>query len=115
MDRGKALGSAVVAAVAALLPAQPIAAQGADAFFKDKPIRIMVGHSPGGSFDFYARLASEMLRKHLPGAGNIVVENKPGGGGLVATAFFYANGARDGTTLAVFPEGISATEVFEPQ
>src|SRR5262249_33275416 len=108
MSRGKALGSAIVAAVAALLPALARAAQGVDAYFKDKSIRIMVGHSPGGSFDFYARLASDMLRKHLPGAGNVVVENKPGGGGLVATAFFYANGARDGTMLAVFPEGISA-------
>ncbi len=84
-------------------------------FYKDKTIKVMVGHSPGGSFDFYARLAAEMLKKHLPGVSNVIVENKPGGGGLVATAFFYANGAKDGTQLAVFPEGISAAEVFEPQ
>lgn len=104
------LASAALVAMAMALPAT---AQ--DAFYKDKAVRIMVGHSPGGSFDFYARLASEMLKKHLPGVASVTVENKPGGGGLVATAFFYANGARDGTQLAVFPEGISAAEVFEPQ
>ena len=98
----------------AVAPALPAAAQAPEAFYKDKTVRIMVGHSPGGSFDFYARLAAEMLKKHLPGVASVVVENKPGGGGLVATAFFYANGARDGTQLAVFPEGISAAEVFEP-
>ncbi len=84
-------------------------------FYKDKTVRIMVGHSPGGSFDFYARLAAEMLKKHLPGVANVMVENKPGGGGLVATAHFYAAGAKDGTQLGVFPEGISQMEVFDPK
>lgn len=108
--------------IAALIAALPVcsvpfaaAAQDSASFYKDKAIKILVGHSPGGSFDFYARLASEMLKKHLSGAASVTVENKPGGGGLVATAFFYANGAKDGTQLAVFPEGISAMEVFEPQ
>ncbi len=90
-------------------------AQAYDDFYKGKNVKVMVGHSPGGSFDFYARLAADMLKKHLPGVGNVVVENKPGAGGLVATAQFYAQGARDGTMLAVFPEGISAMEVFDPQ
>ena len=103
-----ALLAATFASAAASLAQSP-----AD-FYRDKTVKIMVGHSPGGSFDFYARLASEMLKKHLHGVGSVVVENKPGGGGLVATAFFYANGARDGTQFAVFPEGIAAAEVFEP-
>lgn len=103
-----ALATALIAGMASQAIAQ-------DAFYKDKTVKIMVGHSPGGSFDFYARLGAEMLKKHLPGVSNVIVENKPGGGGLVATAFFYANAAKDGTMLAVFPEGISAMEVFEPQ
>jgi tripartite-type tricarboxylate transporter receptor subunit TctC len=108
------IGGMLAAAIAMGFVA-PVAAQSDDTFYKDRTVKVMVGHSPGGSFDFYARLAAEMLKKHLPGVGNVVVENKPGGGGLVATAFFYANGAKDGTMLAVFPEGIAASEVFEPQ
>ncbi len=105
----------VLMGLAAFGASQSASAQDQGAFYKDKAVKVLVGHSPGGSFDFYARLASEMLKKHLPGVASVTVENKPGGGGLVATAFFYANGARDGTQLAVFPEGISAMEVFEPQ
>lgn len=104
-----------LALLAAVSLSAPAAAQSQDSFYKDRQVKVMVGHSPGGSFDFYARLAADMLKKHLPGVGNVVVENKPGAGGLVATAQFYAQGARDGTMLAVFPEGISAMEVFEPQ
>ena len=89
-------------------------AQTSDAFFKDKTVKIMVGHAPGGSFDFYARLGAEMLKKHLPGVANVVVENKPGGGGIVATAHFYVQAPRDGTTLAVFPETLANVQVFEP-
>ena len=49
-------------------------AQSPEAFFKDKTIKIMVGHSAGGGFDAYARLAAEMLKKHLPGVAGTVVE-----------------------------------------
>lgn len=104
-----------VAAISAGCLSFAATAQDSATFYKDKAVKIMVGHSPGGSFDFYARLAGEMLKKHLPGVASVTVENKPGGGGLVATAFFYANGAKDGTQLAVFPEGISAMEVFDPK
>ncbi len=117
MSNMKALRALTLAVAFLHVPAvlaPPAAAQAPESFYKDKAVKIMVGHSPGGSFDFYARLASEMLKKHLPGVGSVVVENKPGGGGLVATAFFYANAARDGTQLAVFPEGIAAAEVFDP-
>lgn len=115
MQKSAPKSAAAFAAVIATGLAPAALAQSAhEQFYKDKTVKIMVGHSPGGSFDFYARLAADMLKKHLPGVAGTIVENKPGGGGLVATAFFYANGAKDGTQLAVFPEGISAMEVFDP-
>lgn len=89
-------------------------AQSPEAFFKDKTIKIMVGHSAGGGFDSYARLAAELMKRHIPGLGGAVVENKPGGGGLIAAAFFYANGAKDGTMMASFPEQLANTQVLEP-
>lgn len=89
-------------------------AQSPEAFFKDKTIKIMVGHAPGGGFDAYARLGADMLKKHMPGVANVIVENKPGGGGLVAAAFFYAQGARDGTMMASFPEQLANTQMLQP-
>ena len=103
-------------AVASLLTVMtPAHAQPADPFFKDKTIRIMVGHAPGGGFDAYARLGADMLKKHLPGIATIIVENKPGGGGLIASAHFYAQGARDGTMMAVFPEQLANNQMLQPK
>ena len=89
-------------------------AQAPEAFFKDKTVKVMVGHAPGGGFDAYARLGADMLKKHLPGVATVIVENKPGGGGLVAAAHFYAQGSRDGTMLAVFPEQLAGNQLLQP-
>lgn len=90
-------------------------AQSPEAFFKDKTVKVMVGHAPGGGFDAYGRLGADMLKKHLPGVASIIVENKPGGGGLVAAAHFYAQGSRDGTMMAVFPEQLANNQMLQPK
>ena len=100
------------ACLAGALSGQPVFAQ-AD-FYKDKTIHVLVGHPPGGSYDFYARLAADMLRVHIPEAKAVIVENKPGGGGLVATSWFYGQAPRDGTEVAVLPETIGNTQLMEP-
>lgn len=107
--------SAMVAITVGALSSASAQAQSPEAFYKDKTIRIMVGHAPGGGFDAYARLAADMLKKHIPGLGSVIVENKPGGGGLVASAFFYAQGARDGTMMAVFPEQLANNQMLQPK
>ena len=84
-------------------------------FYRDKTVRVMVGHPPGGSYDFYARLAADMLKVHLPQAKAVIVENKPGGGGLTATSYLYAQAPRDGTVLGVLPETIGNTQLMEPE
>ena len=99
----------------AALAAFPALAQSPEEFFKGKTVKVMVGHPPGGSYDFYARLAADMLRVHLPQAGAVIVENKPGGGGLVATSYIYSQAPRDGTVLAVLPETIGNTQLMEPE
>lgn len=55
----------------------PATAQDApEAFFKDKTMRIVVGHPPGGSYDFYARLAADMLKASIPEVKAVIVENR---------------------------------------
>ncbi len=98
----------------ALAPACLAQAQSPADFYRDKTVRVLVGHPPGGSYDFYARLAADMLRVYLPQAKAVIVENKPGGGGLLATSYLYAQAPRDGTVLAVLPETIGNTQVLEP-
>ena len=103
----------------ALLPivfllAVPAKADPVADFYAGKTITILLGHPPGGSYDLYARLAAQYLRKYLPGQPNIVVTYRPGGGGVAAAAFFYAQSPRDGTTISLFSETIAHTQIFEP-
>ena len=55
--------AAAVLSAATILAGAPASAQSPEAFFKDKTVKIMVGHSPGGSYDFYARLAADISNR----------------------------------------------------
>ncbi|MEK6246247.1 MAG: tripartite tricarboxylate transporter substrate binding protein, partial [Pseudomonadota bacterium] len=61
-----------------------------------KPIRIVVGYPPGGSGDFTTRIIADELSKDLNIS--VVVENRPGAGGSIASEF-VAKSAPDGYTL----------------
>ena len=61
-----------------------------------KPVRILVGFSPGGSTDVAARLLGDKLKDEL--GVPVIVENKPGAGGQLAAQALKA-AAPDGTTL----------------
>jgi tripartite-type tricarboxylate transporter receptor subunit TctC len=61
-----------------------------------KPIRLLVGFTPGGAADFSARVTSRKMSESL--GTNIVVENRPGAGGNIS-AQIVATAAADGYTL----------------
>jgi tripartite-type tricarboxylate transporter receptor subunit TctC len=64
--------------------------------YPSKPIRLVVGYPPGGSGDFTTRLIADELSKDL--GTTVVVENKPGAGGSIASEY-VAKSAPDGYTL----------------
>ncbi|MEI7932489.1 MAG: tripartite tricarboxylate transporter substrate binding protein [Alphaproteobacteria bacterium] len=84
---------AILAALGAMQAAAPALAQPA---YPNKPVRLLVAYAPGGSADIMARLLSEPLGRAL--GTTIVVENKPGGAGIVGTEA-CARAAPDGYTI----------------
>lgn len=66
------------------------------AFPADKPIRMVVPYTPGGSIDTVGRLVAEELQKLLGQA--IVIDNKPGASGMIGSQD-VARAPADGYTL----------------
>jgi len=66
------------------------------AAYPDKPIRIVVAFAPGSSTDIVARLVGEQLSQSL--GQSVIIENKPGAGGNIATVGVM-NAPADGYTL----------------
>jgi len=92
--------------------AGPAMAAGDAAHFPSKPIRIIVPYAAGGGTDAFARLVGESLAKQA--GQSVIVENKPGAGGLVAGAA-VANAAPDGHTLLIDQSSIAYQPLLYPQ
>ena len=69
-----------------------------------RPIRLIVGFAAGGGNDIIARVFGQKLSESL--GQPVIVENKPGGGAIIATDF-VAKSAADGYTLLLSASGIS--------
>ncbi len=74
-------------------------AQGAKPFYEGKTIQLLVSSGPGATTDISARLVGRHLGKHVPGNPGIVVQNMPGGGGLVGANYLFNVAKPDGLTI----------------
>jgi tripartite-type tricarboxylate transporter receptor subunit TctC len=96
-----ALAAAIGAAAAPLGAIGPAAAQGGAAW-PTRPIRLLVAYAPGGGTDAIARTLAAQLQAEL--GQPVVVENKPGAGGNLATET-AATARPDGYTLLMGNQG----------
>jgi len=101
--------SAVVIALAGLMllaaPTQPQAQS-----WPQRPIKLIVPFSPGAGADIGARLLSERLPARWGGRA-VVIENRPGGDGLVAIQAFLS--ANDDHTFLFSPSGNFTVHPFQ--
>jgi tripartite-type tricarboxylate transporter receptor subunit TctC len=80
----------------------PASAQEDPAKYPTRAIHIVVGFTPGGGNDILARIVGQKLSENL--GQPVVIDNRPGGGAIVATEY-VAKAAPDGYTLLVGASG----------
>jgi tripartite-type tricarboxylate transporter receptor subunit TctC len=94
---------------ATALPAQ---AQAPADFYKGRTIQVVVGYGPGGGYDVYARVLARYFGKYMPGTPQMVVQNMPGAGSLVAANYLYNVAPKDGTSFGAFARNIPLISVL---
>lgn len=108
----KRLSFMIAAMVLSLSFAGRLAAQ-TDPYYKGKTIRIVVGLSAGGGYDRSARLFARYWGKYIPGNPEIIVQNMPGAGSVIAANFVYSVTKPDGLTLLAPHNNIYLNQLAE--
>ncbi|MBR1250822.1 tripartite tricarboxylate transporter substrate binding protein [Bradyrhizobium sp. AUGA SZCCT0169] len=97
-----------VAAAAMLTAAGAASAQS----FPSKPVRILVPYPAGGGVDVLTRTLGEVVSKQW--GQSVVVENRPGAGGVIASQAVVSSPA-DGYTLIMVASGHATNPLLYPK
>ena len=101
-------------AVLALLAGWPTAAfsDPVEDFYRGRKLDMIIGYSPGGTYDLYARLVARYLGNYLPGKPLIVPRNMPGAGSRAAANWVFGVAPRDGSVLATADQSLSLQQAI---
>jgi tripartite-type tricarboxylate transporter receptor subunit TctC len=102
-------------AFAILLTASTIApavAQAPADFYRGRKMDMVIGYTPGGNYDLYARLIARVMGEYIPGNPSIISRNMPGGGSRTAAAWLYSLAPKDGTALATFDQALPIAQAL---
>ena len=87
-----------------LLPAGRAHAQTPN--YQGKTVTIIVGTGAGDLYDLYARSIALFIGKYLPGNPNVIVQNMPGAGHMIAANYIYNVSKPDGQTIGAINAGL---------
>lgn len=83
-------------------------------FYKGKTFTIVVGFSPAGGFDSYARVLARYFGKYIPGHPTVIVQNMPGAGSLTSVRYLDFTAPKDGTVMTIFNPGLVTQSIVQP-
>jgi tripartite-type tricarboxylate transporter receptor subunit TctC len=75
-------------------------------FYQDKTVRIVAGYGAGSVDDVWSRMIARYLTKYIPGNPNVLVQNMPGAGAMIAANYVYKVAKPDGLTLGGIRAGL---------
>jgi tripartite-type tricarboxylate transporter receptor subunit TctC len=102
LTRRKLFATSFAFLALALLSARAARSDEVADFYRSRQVDVIVGNSPGGGYDVYARLLARHIGRYIPGNPNVVVQNMPGAGGLRAANYIYSVAPKDGTVFGLF-------------
>jgi tripartite-type tricarboxylate transporter receptor subunit TctC len=88
----------VMLALASVIGSSRSASAQAD-FYKGKTITVIAGTTAGALYDQWSRLLAQHMGKHIPGRPDMIVQNMPGAGHMIAANYLYNKTKPDGLTL----------------
>ena len=97
MPYRRTIGAVVLACFSAVAGAR---ADSVADFYHGKTISIIIGYSPGGGYDTYARLVARFMGRYIPGNPTLQPQQMPGGGSRIAAGYMANVAPRDGTMIA---------------
>lgn len=84
----------------------------ADDFYQGRTVQMVVGYSAGGGYDTFARTVARHIGNHIPGNPNVVVQNVPGAGSLVAMNQIANTMPQDGSVIGSIARGLPYEPLF---
>ncbi|MGH7886511.1 MAG: Bug family tripartite tricarboxylate transporter substrate binding protein, partial [Candidatus Binatia bacterium] len=68
-------------------------------FYKGKTITVIAGTTAGALYDQWSRVLAQHMGKHIPGRPDMIVQNMPGAGHMIAANYLYGKSKPDGLTI----------------
>ena len=112
------IGKSKIALLGAALGATAMLAapaQSKDFDFSGKQVKLLIGYGFGGTYGKYSRMFAEHLKNHIPGNPNVIVESRPGAGGLLATNYAAKAMPANGLNYLVPPDSAVVVQLMRPK
>ena len=79
-----------------------------------RSLTIVVGSTPGGGYDSYARMLARHLSRHVPSQPSIIIQNLPGASSLKAVQYLDSGAPKDGSVITAFNPGLITESLLNP-
>ena len=76
-------------------------------------VSVLIGTTPGGGYDVYARTLARHIGRHLPGNPTVIPKNMPGAGGLTLANYIFNKAPADGSVFATVQNGLPFEKLFQ--
>lgn len=104
---------AMLVAGVCVLPAGNARAQSPEDFYRGSQMRFIIGSTSASDYDVWARLIGRHMTRHIPGQPNLIVENMPGAGQVLATNYLYNLAPKTGAVIGMVSRSMPSAAVMK--